>query len=428
MSATPRAGSLADAVLGPEHKSLPPESWGRTAREFLGGRPRLSQFQTPVFTLDRTSLEHNLDEMHAWCADRGLDLAPHGKTTMSPQLWDMQLDRGAWAVSLATAWQVQLARRFGVRRILLANEFVDPVGLRWIADELRRDADLEFWCWADDAAQVEIMTRTFGADHAGRPLDVLVELGVPGGRSGARTIDAAVRVAELIAAAPGLRLAGVAGYEGAAAADRSDAALRAVGAYLDDLTALHRRLEERRLYGADAILTAGGSGYFDLVADRLQPFAGQVGPGGTRTRAVLRSGAYLAHDAGHYARVSPFAQPGVGETFREAMHVWTRTLSHPEPGLYITDAGRRDVPYDIDLPVPEAVAGRPDVDLSRSRVRALNDQHTFLESDADLSVGSVVRLGVSHPCTAFDKWRLVPVVDDADTPDPQVVDLIHLFF
>jgi D-serine deaminase-like pyridoxal phosphate-dependent protein len=45
-----------------------------------------------------------------------------------------------------------------------------------------------------------------------------------------------------------------------------------------------------------------------------------------------------------------------------------------------------------------------------------------------MRIGDVVRLGLSHPCTAFDKWRLVPVITDHTQPDPYVVDLIHTFF
>jgi D-serine deaminase-like pyridoxal phosphate-dependent protein len=60
-------------------------------------------------------------------------------------------------------------------------------------------------------------------------------------------------------------------------------------------------------------------------------------------------------------------------------------------------------------------------------VSALNDQHTYLR-DAEVVVGDVVRLGVSHPCTAFDRWTLIPVLDDADADHPRVVDLVRTFF
>lgn len=429
-----RADELPETILGPEHKSLPPSSWGLAQGDFLAREPRLSEFTTPVFALDRAALDHNLDTMARWCADRGLDHAPHGKTSMSPQLWREQLVRGAWGISLATIWQVQVARRWGLDRIVLANQLVDPVGLRWAAAELLADPAFELYCWVDGPRQLDLMTQVLDERNAERPLRVLVELGADGGRTGARSADAALDLARRIQRSPGLELAGVGGYEGALSGDRSEAGVRRVREYLAALGDLHRQVDAAGLYAGRAVVTAGGSAFFDLVA---QECGGLVDPDGTRgtpTRVVLRSGAYLVHDAGHYARLSPFEQPGSTATLRAAMHAWTRVLSHPEPGLYLADVGRRDVPFDIDLPVPERVPGRPDVDLSGARVTALNDQHAFVRHDAPddgparLDVGDVVRLGLSHPCTAFDKWELVPVVADADADDPVVVDLVRLYF
>jgi D-serine deaminase-like pyridoxal phosphate-dependent protein len=59
-------------------------------------------------------------------------------------------------------------------------------------------------------------------------------------------------------------------------------------------------------------------------------------------------------------------------------------------------------------------------------VTSVNDQHLFLSVSPEvvLEVGDVVRLGLSHPCTVFDKWQLLPVVDD----DGIVVDLVRTFF
>ena len=157
------------------------------------------------------------------------------------------------------------------------------------------------------------------------------------------------------------------------------------------------------------IVTAGGSAYFDLVADGLGPLT-------DRATVVLRSGAYQVHDGGHYAEVSPLR-----DRLRAAMHGWARVLSVPEPALAILDGGKRDFPYDLDLPMPQRGAAAGD------RILKLNDQHAFLESST-AAVGDVVRLGLSHPCTAFDKWRVIPVVDDADADDPLVVDLVRTYF
>jgi D-serine deaminase-like pyridoxal phosphate-dependent protein len=405
---------------------MPPSAWGLPAAAFLAARPRLADLQTPVLTIDDGAVGTNTALFADWSAAHGVLLAPHGKTTMAPDLWQRFLAAGAWGVTLATPWQVQLARSFGVRRILLANELVDPVGARWIAEELARDPGFELVCWADSPAAVSALDRVAAAVQSARPLPVLVELGVPGGRTGARTREEALAVAAAIEGSRALRLAGTGGYEGPAGHDRSPDAVAGVRRYLEALLDLHHAVAPH--IAETPILTAGGSAFPDLVAEVL-------GAETASSAVILRSGAYQVHDDGFYARVSPFGRSATGERLVPAMHAWARVLSRPEPDLAILDAGRRDVPFDLGLPVAQRLLGEPgSADLlAGSAVERLNDQHAFLRlapsvgADA-LPVGSVVRLGVSHPCTAFDKWRLVPVIDDADSPDPAVVDLVPTWF
>ena len=418
---------LSRRILGPEYKSLPPRSWGHTVESFLATSPLLSEFTTPVLTLDRARLARNIAVMADWTERAGMLLAPHGKTSMAAQLWKQQLDAGSWAITLATGWQVQVARAFAVDRILLANAEIDPVALTWIAAELDSHPTFEFYCWADSVATVREMDRIL-ATLGERPISVIVELGGQHGRTGARTIDEAISVACAIAESSRLTLAGVGGYEGALSHDRSDAGLDAVRTYLGDVAALHRTLDGRNLYGEHAIVTAGGSAYQDLVVEQLQSLTTECT---VRTDVVLRSGAYVAHDDGFYSHISPLTSAHTDAPLSAAMHGWARTVSRPEPGLALLDAGKRDFPFDEGMPVAQHVRGTEILD-SEAEVTALNDQHAFLrlpaENAAALPVGSVVRLGLSHPCTAFDKWRLIPVIDDADSHDPRVVDLVHTFF
>lgn len=420
---TAAVGALADRVLGPEHKSLPPAAWGRTAGEFLATAPALADFPTPLLTLDRAALAHNTTVMGEWASRAGVRLAPHGKTTMAPQLWADQLAAGCWAITLATGWQVQLARAFGVRRIVLANSLLDPVALTWLAGELTRDPDFEFYCWVDDPAGVRLMDECLARAPEPVEVAVVVELGAPGGRTGVRSVAAAHRLADAVRRSCHLRLAGVGGYEAALAGDREPGSLTAVTRYLGDLARLHRELAEAGAYPGPAIVTAGGSAFQDLVVEHLAGLADEAGTRGAPTTVVLRSGAYLVHDDGFYAGISPLAPARSPYPLRPAMHGWARVLSAPEPGLVLLDGGKRDFPYDLGLPVPQGIAG--------ARVSAFNDQHAFLrlpEGAAAPALGSILRLGLSHPCTAFDKWRLIPVVDDARAAAPVVVDLVHTFF
>ncbi len=367
-----------------------------TGREWLETRPRLSQLSTPLLTLDAAALANNVGLMAGWLAERSLAIAPHGKTTMAPTLWRQLLDAGAWGITLATGWQAQVARDHGVRRILLANELIDPVALAWLGTELA-DPEFEFVCWVDSVAAVEAMAAGLG--RAARPVDVLVELGAPGGRTGARGIETALAVAAAVDRTPQLRLAGVGGYEGSYGRDRTPASIATVRSYLDDLVTLHERIAVAQ----EPIVSAGGSAWFDLVADALAPLVG-------RARVILRSGAYQIHDDGFYAGITPLS------ALRSAMHGWARVVSTPEPGLALLDGGKRDFPFDEGMPTTRYGA-----------VAKLNDQHAYLPT-SEATVGEVLRLGLSHPCTAFDKWRLIPVVADANEADPRVVDLVRTYF
>jgi D-serine deaminase-like pyridoxal phosphate-dependent protein len=408
-------------------KGLPASTFGAPIGEVAarGLDVFTAGFVGPLLVLDADAVESNARAMADWCAARGLALAPHGKTTMAPQLFALQLDHGAWAMTAANASQLRVYRAFGVSRVLLANQLVDPAALRWLAAELDGDPDFEFACWVDTVAGVRLMTDALTAVGASRPVDVLVELGAPGGRTGARDLDAALAVAEAVAASPALRLVGVGGYEGALAHDADPTALSIVDAYLAAMRSLTVRLAGDGHFDgvARVLVTAGGSAFFDRVAAALtEPW-----PDGLPVLGVLRSGAYLTHDDGFYRGISPFARSAGDTPFRPALRAWAQVTSRPEPGLALLTVGKRDVSFDEGLPEPQLVRGadrevRP---LAGCRVTALNDQHAFLAvpDAAAVEVGDWVGLGLSHPCTVFDKWQLVPMVRGST-----VVDLVRTYF
>ncbi|KAB2382695.1 alanine racemase [Actinomadura montaniterrae] len=398
-------------------KAIPASAQGMTVAQARDARLPLDDFGTPLLTLDAGALDHNVRLMADWVSAAGMELAPHGKTTMAPELWRRQLDAGAWGITLATFPQLRVARAFGVRRLLLAGAPLDPAGLAWLVGELDGDPEFAFVCWADSVRSVELMDGALRAARAQRRVDVCVELGGPNGRTGVRDDGDARAVADAIRAAPSLRLAGIGGYEGALAHDASEEGLAAVDAYLRRLANLHGRLEYET---GEPVVTAGGSAFFDQVAEVL---------GGLDAQVVLRSGAYVVHDDGFYQDITPFGRGAGagGERLRPAMHAWGRVVSAPEPALALLDVGRRDVPFDAGLPRPQLVRGKGAAPVEGARVTALNDQHAYLR-DASVEPGDIVRLGLSHPCTALDKWTLIPVVDDADADHPAVTGYIRTYF
>lgn len=420
--------ALLDEPLDWRFKGLPASLLGLSILDIRERGPNLFRegFLPPVTVLDEQALTHNIVTMADLCAEHGFAHAPHGKTTMAPQLYAKQFAHGAWGQSAANASQLRIYRAFGVNRIILANELVDAAALRWLAGELDRDPELEFMCWVDTERGVELMTEALRG--TGQRVDVLVELGASGARTGVRDRASALRVAEAVAASPHLRLIGVASYEGALTNRTSADALAAVHAHLTELRALTLDLAERGHFDDldQVIVTAGGSGYFDLVVAVL----GAPWPDGLPVLPVLRSGAYISHDQGIYERTSPLgAHPRLdGPLLRPAVRAWAQVTSRPEPRLAFVTAGKRDLPYDIDLPGIELRrSGDTITPLTGCVMTSLNDQHGFVELDeaAAVEVGDWVGLALSHPCTTFDKVPILPVVGaDGET----VVDLIRTFF
>jgi D-serine dehydratase len=402
-------------------------SLGRSRPSLFGG-----DFVLPLIVLRESALAANITAMASYCAAAGVQLAPHGKTTMAPQLFARQLQAGAWGITAASIGQVQVFRSFGVQRILIANEVTDRAGIEWLASELAADPEFDCYCFADSVAGIELLDDALRSSAAGRAaggaaqrLRVLVELGRTGGRAGCRSLDEAVAVAKAAATAPALSLAGAAGYEGSIGHDDDDATLAAIAEFCQDLRQLGRLLTALPGCEQGYLLSAGGSAFFDVVVRELTA----PGDSDDAPTVVLRSGAYVTHDHGFYERLAPGTRPErPGPAMVPAFELWALVLSRPEPGLAIVGAGRHHVAFDQGLPVPLRIrsAAGLSADSAGMHVSALDDQHAYLRlpEDSALAPGDLVCMGISHPCTTFDKWRVIPVLDD----DDRVIDAIHTFF
>jgi len=413
---------LAEERVDHRFKGLPPDAEGLTVGELAAQRRNLftGGFATPVLALSAERLEHNLALMETYATRHGLAFAPHGKTSMAPQLFRQQIERGAWGITLAVPHQVRVARRFGVERVFLANELVDAAALRWISAELDADPGFRFVCYVDSVRGVELMDAAL--QGASRPLDVVVELGAgEGARTGVRTEAQCAAVADAVAGTRTLRLVGVAGYEG----EVPQADPERVHAWLRRLTALAADFDKAgRFAGLDEIVvSAGGSAWFDAVADVFAEIPELSAP----VLKLLRSGAYVSHDDGHYREVTPFNRVPEEGALEPAFRLWAQVVSRPSPGQAFANAGKRDAAYDLDLPFAQVVhAGGAERPAAGITVTGLSDQHAWLRTGdgADLEVGDWVGMGLSHPCTSFDKWQLIPLVE----ADGTVVDYIRTFF
>ncbi|MCV7194327.1 alanine racemase [Mycolicibacterium brumae] len=344
----------------------------------------------PELRVDLPALEHNIAVMAQWCAQRGVELCPHIKTTMTRPIVQRQLAAGAWGVTVATVRQAGVALDWGLRRILIANQVVHPGDLETIAQWLNAIGDLELYCLVDSVAGV----RAAGSAMVGvqNPLRVLVDVGTANGRTGIRELALGLPIAELCAATPGLLLAGAAGYEGIRPNRRDTETIELVRAHCRATVAVFEQIRAQT-QTERPIFSMGGSAFPDLVVDVLAGLSDR-----DQALVVLRSGCYVTHDHGTYANVSPVAG------LRPALSVRTVVLSAPEPGTVVVGAGKRELPYDAGVPV---LLG------ARGVATRLFDHHLVFTEAAGLEVGDVVDLGISHPCSAFDRWAEIAVVDAA---------------
>lgn len=401
-------------IIGPWAKSFPSSLWGSDGATLEDENWTVRDFQTPLLTVRRDAVIHNTAVMAAWAQQNGVELSPHGKTSMSPYLWQQMLDAGAWGLTVATAWQAQVAVAAGVPRVMIANEVTNPVSLEWIAAERQQ----QIYLWVDSIEALRAIERS----HPSRPLSVLLDLGSAGGRTGVRDMTVAAELARVIAESDAVRLVGVAGYEGALAHGRDGQDIAIVRRYCESMAELFIRIAPL-FQVSDPLITAAGSTYFDVVAEVLTSALPDA-------RVILRPGAYQLHDRGFYERVSPFGKDSTGPQLRAAVDGWASVVSRPEPELILLDCGRRDFAADIDLPQIDPLDPRLGGD---AHALEINDQHLFIKvpSNSVLGVGDLVRLDLSHPCTSMDKWRAIPMLEGS-SPQPssgdRVVGVIETWF
>ncbi|WP_162301559.1 alanine racemase [Nesterenkonia muleiensis] len=374
----------------------------------------------PIAVLKESALSANSKWMSDFSKRSDFSLAPHGKTTMCPQIFQRQLDDGAWAITLSTAHQVAVARDFGVNRVLLANQIMDPQFLAYLYHTLLADPSFEFYCLIDSIEGAQFLDQWL--THLGGKvrLQVLIEVGVPGGRTGVRDAESVEKLAQFAISCSNLVLRGIEGFEGlvpgACAAN-----VHPVREYLDKVIAAVRKGLVSGWFTGEAILSLGGSAYFDVVQDSVASLARE------RLRIVLRSGCYIAQDNHLYEehfraiRERSALANSLDGGLQPALEVLAYVQSIPEPGVGVLAVGRRDLSYDNHLPIPLRWH-RPgsSVEIPRrfppgTDVKEIYDQHVTmnLPPGSTVATGDIVALGISHPCTTFDKWRYLFGVDES---------------
>jgi D-serine dehydratase len=339
-------------------------------------------------------------------------LAPHGKTSMTPWLFQQQLAAGAWGLTVATAYQAHIAASAGARRIILANQLIGKANMALIARLLQDD--IEVFVCVDHPAQVQELADFFTPLRL--ELALLIEFGVAGGRCGCRTEAQVMALATQIDSLPALSLAGIEFYEGVVKGTAPDQGVRQL---VKQATSLVHSLSQQRLLSYPTQLISGaGSVWYDLVAEELA--AAQLPE---HINLVLRPGCYISHDQGIYQQAQQQVMArsnlacSLGEDLQNALELAVYVQSLPEPGLAVLSFGKRDAAFDAGLPQAIALYRNGElqsIQLQHCETIKVMDQHAFWRYNETVKpqIGDILLLSTSHPCLTFDKWRTLWLVDD----------------
>jgi D-serine deaminase-like pyridoxal phosphate-dependent protein len=396
---------------------MPIAAQGLSIADFLSTKPNLftSDFQFPIMILRDSALENNIKRMASYCKSLGFELAPHVKTSMSPQISQRQIDAGAWALTVANFSQASMMYASGFNRLIIGNEVVEPTSIAEIA-KINGSGAGQIIFYIDSLAGLKIAQDSI-TNVANAKLNVFMEIGAVGARTGIRDLELLKIILAEIAKDERIYVRGVSGFEGVVpGGNRNSEGIEKLRNFLRHIVAA-AKITAPFIREGKVIISGGGSSFFDYVAEEFAKYEGDA-------QFILRSGGYVSHDHIGYENMYPFMGAPDSQRFYPALELWARVLSVPEADLAMLNYGKRDAGNDLHNPLPILKLGKK-LEAFKGEIEKLNDQHAFMKiTPGTVAVGDIIGCGISHPCTNFDKWRLLPLVND----NYDVIDLIHTHF
>jgi D-serine deaminase-like pyridoxal phosphate-dependent protein len=336
-----------------------------------------TDLDTPALCLDIEVVQRNIRRMADYFADGPVRLRPHSKTHKSPMLARMQLDAGAIGITCAKLGEAETMAAAGIKDILIANEVVAPGKITRLVNLA---ATTEVIVAADDANNVQHLNDA--ALAKGVRLRVLVEVDIGHGRCGVLPGQPALELACVIAGAPGLRFAGLMGYEGHSVMTPDPAKRRSeTEASLALLTGTADLLRQEGI--PVEIVSSGGTGTY-FITGRY--------PGITEVEA----GSYITMDR-QYREV-------IGIDFEYGLSVLSTVISVRGDDHAICDAGLKALTWDFGMPL---VIDPPGWELT-----GLSEEHGHLRraGGQPLPIGAKVEIVPNHGCTTINLYATYHVL------------------
>ncbi|HUK76068.1 MAG TPA: DSD1 family PLP-dependent enzyme [Thermoleophilia bacterium] len=342
------------------------------------------QIDTPALLLDRDKLEHNIAAMAAFAAGGPAKLRPHSKTHKCVEIARLQLAAGATGITCAKVGEAEALAEGGISDILIANQVVGPIKIARLVELARR---CTVTIAVDDAGNVVQLAAA--AAQAGVVVRCYVEVDVGMARCGVPDGAAALALARLVSAEPGLVFAGLQTYEG----------------HLQNVVPLTERVAraEHDMAGARAAKEAVEAGGLAV---------GEVSGGGTGTHMVTGRLPWMTElQCGSYATMDAQYRAVGGADFDNALTVLTTVISRPRPDRAVIDAGLKGV-------TPEF--GEPTVLVEGASWLDFSEEHGELAltgAAQRLRIGDKIELVPRHGCTTVNLYDQFHVLRDGRLVD-----------
>jgi D-serine deaminase-like pyridoxal phosphate-dependent protein len=297
----------------------------------------IDEIDTPALLLDLDLFEANSRRLMSTLEAGGKSWRPHSKGHKAPWIAHRQLEFGAIGVTCGKVGEAEVMVEHGIPSVLVANELAARVKVERAARLLDR---AEVIVCADAPFHVQLASAVGQA--AGVDIPMLVDLDIGMERTGARPGRDGLELARLIDSSPGVRFAGIMGYEGhTLTLWPPEERMRATKESIDGL------VETRRLIESDgirvSIVSGGGSGDHEEAAS-------------LEGLTELQAGGACFMDR-FYGEECHLEERG----FEYALTILTTVTSRPHPERVITDAGFKTLSTRDEM--PPLVVGRPDLEL-----------------------------------------------------------------
>ena len=373
--------------------------------EHLIGRPGSRyELDTPAVVIDLDRLDANIATMAAHAQAGGYALRPPVKIHKCSTIAARQVAAGALGMCCSTVYEAEVCVRAGLPGTMIFNIVRSQPKLDRIARLNRLTEDLIVATDHDDhVTELEQVART-----SGRPLAVMIDVEVGGGRTGMADRAEILRLARRIADSSVLTFAGVQGYVGNHQ-NHPDLHERAQMSrdYLADFIPLVEELKSVGL--TPRVVTGGGTGTHDIDHE-LGVFT------------EIQAGSYVFGDVNYrHAQL----RRDVHRPFAESMMVHTKVISASQPGFVITDAGTKEI-NGYSSPVVPIITGGAPAGATYSLVGDDMGRVDFALPGETLAVGDRVEVLPPHAFQTITHYRVYHVVQGDTLIDIWPIDaLMH---